>query len=137
MSLLYDAEIRERIIRSENPFQHVIDIAILARKKAKESEYHILDSEALTWVIQGIEPVEDSTLNLSRTITNYEEKYLDDMLCCIDDAQVRNALQESFYQSKSANKLIYEYGNITDKPRQTRVRILLRMIWYNTVLKEI
>ena len=68
--------------------------------------------------------------NKYRYADEYEATIIKEMFCYIDDIEVKNAVYDSFYLSKSHNNLIYEYNDITDLPRQARVRVLTRMLWH-------
>lgn len=131
MSLAGDAPERERIMKSGNPYREVMKIAAAARKKAKECDYQIRDSEALTWVIQGIEPRQRPPKWNDKVVSRYEQNYLDETLCYIDDVEVRDAVEASFRDSKTSNNLSYTYKSIDDEPRKARVRVIVNMVWCN------
>jgi hypothetical protein len=132
MSLDKDEKLRHYILHCDNRFSVVTTIAQIARERSKDYNGYILDSQALTWVIQGIEPeyIKGPNLNMNKYIKPFEQVNIDDMLSYVDDNEVCDAVIESYNESKKQNHLIYLYKNIEDEPRKARVRILSRMFWY-------
>ena len=103
----------------------VREVAKKARSLADEYDNNIFHSEALTFIMTGAKPD-----NKYRYADEYEATIIKELFCYIDDIEVKNAVYDSFYLSKSHNNLIYEYNDISDPHRQARVRVLTRMIWY-------
>lgn len=66
-------------------------------------------------------------------IDEYESKYIKEMFMYIDDKEIKDAVYDSFYDSKKNCNLIYVYNEITDENQKSRVRILTRMLWSNLV----
>lgn len=131
MSLKDDAHIREYIQRCDSPFAVVNKIAQLAREKEQDCNNHILHSEAITWVVQGVEPAKrdkDTFSKLPSVVKN--ENKLNEVLCYIDDTDICKAVRESFITSKHNKFLTFIYNDIADEPRKCRVRVLTRMLWY-------
>jgi len=129
MSLENDKEFRDYLASSKNVYAEVKHVMKLARDKLQECNYKILASEALTWAVQGVEP---DYIKEDDYISKYERSTLNEMCCYIEDKGICDALEASYIESKLANYLIYNYKGIEDEYRQTRVRILVRMLYYNT-----
>jgi len=131
MSLRYDADERQRVNIAENPYLEVMKIISQVRELIDIREFQMLDSEVLTWVIQGLPPKKLVPSYKDQIVTQVEQSLLDEMMCYIDDVEVEKAVKDSFRKTKSMGHLIYEYSTITDAYRQARVRILVRMIYLN------
>ena len=131
MSIADDFIVREHILKTECIYLAVNRIANLARQKSKECGYQIRDAEAVTWAIQGVEPGYQQLTEREQYISKYRFSYLTELSCYIDDLEVKEAFEESYRESKIAQNLTYRYKTIIDEPRQARVRVLLRMVWYN------
>lgn len=103
-------------------------IAKSARQKRKQVDNRILESEAITWALTGIQPklrrvckvAEWGTLN-----------YLDEVLSYVDDENVAQSVRESYSESAKVHHLIYCYHSDLNESQKSRVRVLTRMIWYN------
>lgn len=128
MSFKDDKQFRKQLERSSNPYTSVAQVAQEARELAASYSYDILFSEAITHVIHGTTPVEDDY-----SYDKYEDYQIREMFCLVDDIDVRNAVYDSYFESKKQGHLIYIYNNIDDNGRQTRVRVLTRMLWYTCV----
>lgn len=131
MSLKDDNHIRDHIQKSDHPYEVVKNIAKLAREKEEDCNRHILHSEAITWVVQGIEPAERNKDQYTKTpATVKNENKLNELLSYVDDVEISEAVKNSFIKSKYNKFLTFVYDDIVDISRQTRVRILTRMLWY-------
>ena len=114
-----------------NRYQAVNYIASLARSLVKQYDNKILDSEALSWILTGERPdIIDDDGNLKPHKSTIS--YMDDILSSVDDDEVVDAVKCSMLESKKQENLVYLYNNISESSRQTRVRVLVRIIWYHT-----
>jgi len=125
MGFNQDRDFLKQLESSSDRFGEVIQVAKKARSLADEYDNNIFHSEALSFVMTGAMPD-----NKYRYADEYEATIIKEMFCYIDDIEVKNAVYDSFYLSKSHNNLIYEYNDIADPPRQARVRVLTRMLWH-------
>lgn len=125
MGFNQDRDFLKQLESSPDRYGQVIRVAKEARSLADEYDNNIFHSEALSFVMTGAKPN-----NKYRYADEYEATVIKEMCCYIDDIEVKNAVYDSFYLSKSHNNLIYEYNDITDLPRQARVRVLTRMLWH-------
>lgn len=125
MGFNQDRDFLKQLESSPDRYRQVIRVAKKARSLADEYDNNIFHSEALSFVMTGAKPD-----NKYRYADEYEATVIKEMFCYIDDIEVKNAVYDSFYLSKSHNNLIYEYNDITDPPRQARVRVLTRMLWH-------
>lgn len=134
MSLENDIKLRNYIQHCDNPYSVVTTIADIARDKANVfgEDCHILESDALTWVIQGVEPeyINEYRRGIIMSKTDRNKAILDEELKYIDDILVRNSVRKSINESLKLGKLTFIYSDlIGTKSRKTRVRVLCRMIW--------
>lgn len=119
-------------------FAAIVYVSKLARQRAKSVDNCILESEALSWVLTGIEPLAVSKwrkglLNRKRL----RDRYAEDRLMYVEDNDVRDAVALTIQESQRSSHLIYLYNNVKDESRQARVRILSRMIWDEMMLINI
>ena len=131
MSLEQDAEFRESLESCKNAYIEVQIVMNSARKLAEACNYNILHSQAITSVVRGgsfecAPPISDAQ-------DEYEARKIKELFCYIDDKDVKDAVYDSFYDSKKAKYLIYVYNSIEDEPRKARVRVLTRMLWYELI----
>lgn len=111
-------------------FAAIMYVSKLARKRRKECEYCITESQALAWVISGVEPIEVS-LWRSREKEREDAKTLcmQDRIMYIEDKLIRDAVEVSINLSLEAGHLIYRYKGLSNPYQKARVRIICRMIW--------
>ena len=131
MSFIKD-NYKQYIPEGGNIFHAVIGVGKLARKLQKDSEdfgRKLTDSESLTLVLQGREPTH-RPVKVSYVMKTSNETILRDHLSQIEDNQVRDAVAASIVDCKTYGYLQYNYGKVEDHWRQSRVRILVKMIWF-------
>lgn len=101
-----------------------------ARNLMKGTNDQLLDSKVLSWAITGKKP--DVTESKAYHKKDFGWECLRDMLCYVDDEDVRQSVTDSYRASRRARHLIYCYNSGLDEPRRSRVRILTRMAWEHT-----
>ena len=124
------SEFYRKLNNSQCIYADIMSISKQAKDLAKRSGEAILHSEAISMVLKG------ETSNLisdDEVIDEYESKYIKEMFMYIDDKKIKDAVYDSFYDSKKNHNLIYQYNDIIEPDRQARVRILTRMLWFNLV----
>lgn len=120
----------KKLSNSSSIYADVMSISNQARELSKRSGESILHSEAISRVLKG----DTSKIVFDDdVIDEYESKYIKEMFMYIDDKEIKDAVYDSFYDSKKNRNLIYVYNEITDENRKSRVRILTRMLWFNLV----
>lgn len=124
MSIRSDFEYRQQLEHSDNPYQAVRKLAAQARELADEYDNNIFHSQAITHVLHGTKPSMKDQYRDER-----EAWGIRDFFCNIEDREVRDAVYDSYYDSKEKGNLIYVYNDITEECRRARVRILTRMLW--------
>lgn len=108
----------------------IIYISQVARHRAKSVHNCITESQALSWVITGIEPkCLRERLKEWRRRKNADLLYAKDRLLYIVDDGIREATWETILESRRTGYLIYKYKDIVDEPLKARVRILSNIIW--------
>lgn len=111
-----------------NEYQAVIALAKLARDKTKEVDYHILDSEAIEWVLTGTPP--KAVQNEVDKPPSDKSQYIREILGQIQDPDILYSVKASLRISAQNAALCYVYAEGTNKYQQQRVRILCNMIWF-------
>lgn len=100
-------------------------VSTLARKLKKSVDDCISESEAITWALTGEKPE-------IRKKTNYiDYSSLDEVLCYVDDVDVCESVRMSYMKSLKEKHLLYRYKEGINYYQKARVRILVRMVWYN------
>jgi hypothetical protein len=124
MSLKDDYNFRKFLETQPNKYQLVLDVARDAREMADDYEDLILHSEAITHSLHGTRPK-------LKTICRWESEASEirDMFCSIEDKDVCDAVYDSFYASRERHHIVFVYGSVKDAPRQSRIRILTRMLY--------
>lgn len=111
-----------------SPFAASNYLAKLARKLLIDNNNQILQSQAITWALTGEKP-KYTTHKLN---VNLNQMYgIDDILCYIDDKDIHDSVEQSYEKSLKAKHLIYFYSEGLNEYDKGRVRILLRLIWFN------
>ena len=113
--------------RCGNEYQAVTALANLARAKTKEVDYHILDSEALEWVLTGTPP--KAVQNEVDKPPSNKSQYIREILGQIQDSDILSSIKSSLRISAQNAALCYVYAEGTNKYQQQRVRIICNMIW--------
>lgn len=111
-----------------NRFKAVIYISKLARHRRELVHCVITESQAITWVISGIKPEGlYDCINNHLKLKNGVVLPPYDRLQYIDDKELVECVKLSVKYSKITH-LVYIYNEITDKNKQSRIRILTNMI---------
>lgn len=110
-----------------NEYQAILALANLARGKAAQVHYQILDSEAIEWVLTGIPPKEIQ--NEVDKPPSDKSQYIREILGQIQDANILSSIKSSLRISAQNAALCYVYAEGTNKYQQQRVRIICNRIW--------
>lgn len=102
-------------------------LASKARSKQESMKYLITESEALSWALTGELP---SIVKDRMNIKSRMMKEIEDILNYVEDDEVQSAARESFRSSVDCGHLVYIYMKIQSTDKQSRVRILTRMMYY-------
>lgn len=110
-----------------SPYAACMYLAKTARNQQAELHNLISESEAITWALTNELPKNyEVRLNArSKLLSNVE-----DILNYVEDSEVEIAARQSFRDSIQCEHLVYNYLKIEDESRQSRVRILTRMMFY-------
>ena len=113
-----------------NTFAAILYVSNIARHRAKSVHNCITESQAISWVITGVEPkMLRKNLEYRKIRKTLDLRYAEDRLIYIDDKLVREATRETILESRKQKHLIYKYKDIFDEPHKARVRILSNIIW--------
>ena len=113
--------------RYGNEYQAVIALARLARGRAAQVDYQILDSEAIEWVLTEIPP--KAIQNEVDKPPSDKSQYLREILGQIQDSDILHSVKFSLRISAQNAALCYVYAEGINKYQQQRVRIICNMIW--------
>ena len=100
-----------------------------ARSYLKETDNLILDSEAVTWALRGERPEIADRQTYSQVKRRYATSYIEEVLCYVDDLDVKRSVRKSIKASRSNQNLVYVYEGELSDSRSARVRILTNIIW--------
>lgn len=121
MALNYNPHYQE-LCQEMSPYAAVLQMATDTRNICKSLDNRISVSEALDYVAKGKIPnpkdFPDHRLDRVKEYLNY-----------VDDIEVKSAVMKSYEQSLVKNNLVYDYNTVQDEPRQSRIRIILNMLW--------
>ena len=131
MSLEKDSKFRRHLEHCDNIYVEVRNVMKSARRLSENYNNQLLHSNAISHVVRGDEL--ETHPSLADSKNEYEAHHIRNLFCTIDDKEVCDAVYDSFYDSKSANHLIYVYNNVEDEPRKARVRVLTRMLWHTLI----
>ena len=122
-----NSPIWDKLVQRGNEYQAVIALAKLARDKTKEVDYHILDSEAIEWVLTGTPP--KAIQNEVDKPPSDKSQYIREILGQIQDSDILHSVKSSLRISAQNAALCYVYAEGINKYQQQRVRIICNMIW--------
>lgn len=122
-----NSPIWDKLVQRGNEYQAVIALAKLARDKTKEVDYHILDSEAIEWVLTGTPP--KAVQNEVDKPPSNKSQYIREILGQIQDSDILHSVKSSLRISAQNAALCYVYAEGINKYQQQRVRIICNMIW--------
>ena len=133
MNFKSDSENFNRIVSkfNGNRYKAVQYIQKESRRLLEYTDNRITDSEAITWVLTGEKPDYESRKTFNEITAKYEDAYVDEVLCYIDDKQICESIRLSISRSKKSKNLVYRYTKGLDDNQKSRVRVVTRMIWYN------
>jgi len=130
MAFNKEEKFREYLHKCDDPYLLIRLTVKEARRREKALNYRIMSSEALTWVVQGKVPNGVRQQLNGVYITTYENRHMKELLCYVDDPEVRQAVEDSYIASKKNTNLLYKYNSIKEDARQARVRVLTNQLWY-------
>ena len=129
MSLGEDFDFRQKLNNSTSIYELVNEVASKARKLAEDTDNVILHSESLSYICREL----DIDMSQFKRLTDYEERYLREQFCYIDDPSVKDSVRESFKRSKESGKLAFVYCDVASKSKRSRIRVITRMLYYTLV----
>ena len=100
-----------------------------ARNYLNETDNIILDSEAVTWALRGERPEIADRQTYSQVKRRYADSYIEEVLCYVDDLEVKRSVRKSIKASRHNQNLVYVYDGELSASRSARVRILTNIIW--------
>lgn len=104
-------------------------LAHSARKLSLLTPGWIIESKLITWALTGEAPDLDKAFSVYY-MYNPDVRELDDFLCYIEDPDVRSSVKESYHKSIKHRHLLYVYKSALNESQKSRVRVLMRMFWF-------
>ena len=123
MSLI-DNQTYNQLEKSLGEFEATMIMAKKAREISSSLDNRITYAQALDYAARGEVP----------DPKDYPDHRLDrvkEYVTYIDDLGVRAAVIASYEQSLAKNNLVYDYKTVVDVPRQSRIRIIMNILWEN------
>jgi hypothetical protein len=121
MSLIYNPTFKE-LEQSLGTYAAINIMAKQTREIAMSLGNRITDSDALSFVARGELP----------DPKDYPDHRLDrvkEYLTYIDDIAIKSAVLSSYEESLLKDNLVYRYNTIEDEPRQSKVRVIMNILW--------
>jgi hypothetical protein len=105
-------------------------VSLVARRRRASVDNCISESQALAWVVTGVEPKDIQLYREAKKLAKQRaDMYIEDRLCYIEDVAVKDAVRITIQESREKRHLIYNYNNILDDCTKARVRIISNMVW--------
>ena len=115
-----------RIVRTcGNKYAAIQAISNKAHDNIASCNGELSASKCITWALYGEKPKYESKRD------TYIKEYIYQVLCNIDDVDIRDAVDRSMSDSLVKKHLVYNYDSISDAYKQSRIRVICRMIWYS------
>lgn len=109
-----------------NRYIAVSFIAQAAREFSSKLPAYIIESYLIHWVLVGEDPK-----HIQVKVRDPEDiRYMNDLLCWIDDVDVVSEVNHLYRQSVKLHHLVYSNNMRLTEYQRDRIAILLRMIWY-------
>lgn len=121
MSLIYNPTFKE-LEQSLGTYAAINIMAKQTREIAMSLGNRITDSDALSFAARGELP----------DPKDYPDHRLDrvkEYLTYIDDIAIKSAILSSYEESLLKNNLVYRYNTIEDESRQSKVRVIMNILW--------
>lgn len=89
------------------------------------------ESEAITWICTNKPPrLLNYKLAVKESKIDTVIKYAEDKCCEIIDDEIAKSVIDSIHLSQLNKYMCYEYNNLESEYKKSRVRIIVKMIWY-------
>lgn len=121
MSLPYNPYYNE-LCKTTNPYLAAMQLAKEARAICTSLPNRITESVALDYAARHELPD-------PKDFPDHRLDRVREYLLYVDDIEVKSAVLASYEASLLKNNLVYEYQNVSDEPRQARVRVIMNILW--------
>lgn len=127
----YSDEFAKIVQKINNPYALSLHVAKLCRSLCTEYSV-LLESEAISWIVSGVKPdiLSQPHRNISEMPIENIQTTINDAIEYVNDFKVQQNVIASIRYSISNHHLIYVYNDIYDAHVKARIRILVRMVWY-------
>ena len=121
MSLPYNPYYNE-LCKTTNPYLAAMQLAKNARAICESLPNRITESVALDYAARN-------QLPNPKDFPDHRLDRVREYLLYVDDIEIKSAVVRSYEASLVKNNLVYEYQNVSDEPRQARVRVIMNILW--------
>ena len=118
-----------------NEYEAVSVLGASAHKLCEELENVPLESEAITWILDGTIPDISDRVHNAKLQRYPMINYMEEVLKYVDDIRIADSVRDSIQQSRQHKNLEYIY-HVDEVALRTRVRVLVNMIWYKFIRRE-
>ena len=111
-------------------FAAIMYVSKIARHRRSRVNGCITESQALAWVITGVEPLEVSLWR--KDISQPADKaliYAEDRILYIEDPKMHEAVLHTITESRHHGHLIYRYKDLEHPSQKARLRVICNIIW--------
>ena len=118
-----------------NIYEAVRDLGLAARKLCNDMYDVPLHSEAISWILSGDTPDLSEKIEQAKTIKIPMIGYMEELLNYVDDEDIKQSVRDSINASRTRRNLVFLYTT-SDESKQTRIRVIARLIWFKFIPKE-
>ena len=111
-----------QLCETTNPYLAAMQLAKSAREICKTLPNRITESVALDYAARN-------QLPNPKDFPDHRLDRVREYLLYVDDIEIKSAVIRSYEESLVKDNLVYEYQNVLDEPRQTRVRVIMNILW--------
>ena len=123
--------LNDMIDRSDNIFDVANEIARKSRDIERICHNSVSTSESIRWAITGYPPDDiDKRMYQHAKANCSKTSYMEDVISYIDDDSLIDAVRFSFDKSVDIGRPYFNYGDISDEGKKSRLRVLVQMFWY-------
>lgn len=118
------------------PYGAVAAISRSARKLSEQYNNTLRHSESISHIITHTPVNTEDLYDRMQHCDDSKLHLVSDIMDHVDNIAIKWCVIESISDSLKCHHLIYRYHNILDENVRSRIRILVRMIWGNIILRK-
>ena len=112
-----------------NKFEAINYVSSYARKLTAYYKDNISHKEALSWICDGIKPKNIEKIESKLQVESFDPFKIEEFIPYVEDKDIVESVSLSINESTQEHHLIYNYNDIEDLNKQSRVRILCNIVW--------